>query len=374
MNGIYIHIPYCRSKCHYCDFYSVTRKEDIPGFNTVLSREISLRQNYLHDQNIDTVYFGGGTPTLLPVREMSDILESVNSCFSVVSGAEITLEANPDDLNPEVLNQYKRLGFNRISIGIQSLNDQHLTLMNRRHDARQAELAVRMAADARFERISIDLIYGIPGMSMDQWVDTIRKAIKLPANHLSAYHLTFEPGTRFSEWKNEGTLIGIPEDDSFSQYMMLMHLLDEEGYQQYEISNFARNGEISRHNSKYWSGDEYLGLGPSAHSFNGGERHWNPRSISGWKDLVDRGKEPDGEVLDDNMRVNEHLMTRLRTSAGVDLDEYAQRFGEAERMRLLKSSDKAIRRGDLKIRDGKLVFDRFAWFRSDGMLSDLFRV
>jgi oxygen-independent coproporphyrinogen-3 oxidase len=334
---------------------------------------MNLRQNYLPDRNVDTVYFGGGTPTLLPASDLAVILESVNNSFVLTPSAEITLEANPDDLNSEVLHQYKRLGFNRISIGIQSFNDQHLTLMNRRHDARQAEVAVRMAADAGFERISIDLIYGIPGMSMDQWEDTIRKATKLPANHLSAYHLTFESGTRFSEWKNEGTLIGIPEDDSFRQYLLLIRLLDEAGYLQYEISNFARNGEISRHNSKYWSGDEYLGLGPSAHSFNGGERHWNPRSISGWKDMVNKGKEPDGEVLDDNMRVNEHLMTRLRTSAGIDLEEYAQRFGEAERMRLLKLSDIVIRRGDMLIRNGKLVFDRSAWFRSDGMMSDLFR-
>ena len=332
-----------------------------------------LRLDYLPDKHIDTVYFGGGTPTLLPVSDLSEILESVNACFSVAPGAEITLEANPDDLNPDVLYQYKKLGFNRISIGIQSFNDQHLTLMNRRHDARQAEIAVQMAADAGFDRISIDLIYGIPGMSMDQWEDTIRRAAKLPANHLSAYHLTFEPGTRFSDWKNEGTLIGIPEDDSFRQYLLLMRLLDEAEYQQYEISNFARNGEISRHNSKYWSGAGYLGLGPSAHSYNGNERHWNPRSISGWKDLVEKGKEPEGELLDDNMRVNEHLMTRLRTSAGIDLDEYVQRFGEAERMRLLESSGKAIRRGDLLLLDGKLVFDRLAWFRSDGMLSDLFR-
>ena len=374
MNGIYIHIPFCRSKCHYCDFYSVTRKEDIAGFSTLLSREMSLRLNYLPDRNIDTVYFGGGTPTLLPVRELSDILKSVNGCFSVASGAEITLEANPDDLNPDVLHQYKKLGFNRISIGIQSFNDQHLTLMNRRHDARQAELAVQMAAEAGFDRISIDLIYGIPGMSMDQWEDAIRKATKLPANHLSAYHLTFEPGTRFSDWKNAGTLIGIPEDDSFRQYLLLIRLLDEAGYQQYEISNFARNGEISRHNSKYWSGEGYLGMGPSAHSFNGGERHWNPRSISGWKDMVENEKKPEGELLDDNMRVNEYLMTRLRTSDGIDLDEYAQRFGEDERMRLQESSGNAIRRGDLLVRDGKLVFDRSAWFRSDGMLSDLFRV
>lgn len=344
------------------------------GFSAMLSREMKLRENYLLDKRVDTVYFGGGTPTLLPARELSEILESVNSSFSVATGAEITLEANPDDLNPDILDQYKNSGFNRISIGIQSLNDQHLTLMNRRHDARQAEVAVQMAADAGFERISIDLIYGIPGMSMDQWEDTIRKAISMPANHLSAYHLTFEPGTRFSAWKNEGSLIAVNEDDSLRQYRMLISMLDRSGYEQYEISNFARNGEISRHNSKYWSGDGYLGLGPSAHSYNGGERHWNPRSISVWKDMVEKGKEPEGEYIDDNMRVNEYLLTRLRTSAGIDLDEYARQFGDQERMRLMELSGNAIRRGDLLIREGRLLFDRSAWFRSDGMLSDLFRV
>jgi len=374
VNGIYVHIPFCISKCHYCDFYSVTGSRDYSGFIGTLLAETGLRAGYLADRNIDTVYLGGGTPTLLPEYGLSGILEALNRHFMISAGAEITIEANPDDLDAQKLKKIKEAGYNRISIGVQSFSDKQLRMMNRRHNAMQAEAAVTMAADAGIPRISLDLIYGIPGMTPVQWQENLRKAVLLPANHISAYHLTIEPGTVFHARKEAKKLSEVKEASSFKQYFLLRQLMNDSGFEQYEISNFTRNNERSRHNSKYWTGEGYLGLGPAAHSFNGRERHWNPRSLAGWAKQVNDAQEPEGEVLTEDMKVNEYIMTRLRTTEGIDLTDYTGRFGEEEYQRLLQNAGISLKRGDLVRNGNNLSFDHEAWFRSDKLISNLFRI
>jgi len=374
MSGIYIHIPFCKSKCYYCDFYSVTKSEGIDRFTGTLLRELDLRSPYLSDKQVDTIYFGGGTPTLLSPGKPAMILARIREIFEVHEQAEITIEANPDDLNPAILEQYLENGFNRISIGTQSFFDEHLKLMNRRHDARQAIEAIRMAAGSGFTNISLDLIYGIPGMTSTQWQHNLEVAGSLPANHISAYHLTIEPGTRFGRLKKSGLFSEIPDEQSVDQYRMLRETLGANGFEQYEISNFARHRQYSRHNTKYWMGNSYLGLGPSAHSFNGTGRHWNPASLTRYTAAVDDGKHPQGEIIDPLMRRNEQVMTRLRTSRGIHASEFRSDFGEPAWTELLAMAATHINAGDLVLTDDDIRFNPEAWFHSDGILSDLFLI
>ncbi len=374
MSGIYVHIPFCKSKCHYCDFFSVIKTEGRDGFASLLLEEIDYRKNYLTDKKVDTVYFGGGTPTLLPPADLVAVLGKLNSEFEISIDAEITVEANPDDLTPGLLTEYRKAGFNRISIGTQSFCDRHLQLMNRRHDSAQAIEAVRMSANCGFNNISLDLIYGIPGMTTGEWLQNLEIACSLPATHISAYHLTVEPGTRFGRLKRAGQFSEISGEQSEGQYQLLINYLDKHAYEQYEISNFARNQLYSRHNTKYWTGESYLGLGPSAHSFNGLGRHWNPSSLSKYTAGVHEKQEPKGELVDKIMHRNEYVMTRLRTSTGIPEAGFKLEFGEAAWPELLDMAGNHIRKGYLKHEDGRLFFDRLAWFRSDGILSDLFIV
>ncbi len=372
MSGIYIHIPFCQSKCFYCDFYSVTKNEGRDGFADLMIDEIKLRSDYLINKQVDTIYFGGGTPTLLHPSYLEKILVQLHEMYEVSKDAEITIEANPDDLTPGLLTRYLQIGFNRISIGTQSFFDEHLKLMNRRHNAAQAKDAVMMAAKYGFGNISLDLIYGIPGMSSDEWEQNLDVAAGLPANHISAYHLTIEPGTRFGKLKKAGLFSEIPDSESVEQYLKLISLLGARGFEQYEISNFARNKRVSRHNSKYWTGEPYLGLGPSAHSFNGTQRHWNPASLAKYSTDIRAKKLPKGETIDSTMHRNEYVMTRLRTAAGIEKSGFRSEFGEAAWSELLDMADEHISKGYLVLENERIRFDTEAWFRSDGILSDLF--
>ncbi len=374
MTGVYIHIPFCKSKCFYCDFYSVTKSAGREEFSHTLISELELRKDYLTDKQVDTIYFGGGTPTLLHPCDLRNILNRVHEIFQVQPGAEITIEANPDDLNRENIGQYLEMGFNRISIGTQSFFDEHLKLMNRRHDAGQAIRAVELARDCGFNNISLDLIYGIPGMTAGEWEQNLTIAARLPVDHISAYHLTIEPGTRFGKLKKSGLFSEIPDEQSVEQYRMLLAVLGDKGFEQYEISNFARDKRYSRHNTKYWMGDPYLGLGPSAHSFNGTWRHWNPASLTKYSAAIADGKPPVGEAIDLQMRRNEYVMTRLRTSRGIEEMDFKQKFCEAGWIELLATAEKYVLKGHLLIENGRLFFNKEAWFHSDGILSDLFSI
>ncbi len=374
MNGIYIHIPFCKSKCYYCDFYSVTKSDGQDRFINVLLKELAFRKNYLTNTQVDTIYFGGGTPTLLSSGHFGAILKRLKELYEVDRDAEITIEANPDDINPHGLEEYRKIGFNRISIGTQSFFDEHLKLMNRRHDAMQAIGAVKMAGDSGFDTISLDLIYGIPGMTSFQWERNLETAASLPADHISAYHLTIEPGTRFGRLRKAGVFSGIPDDQSVEQYRMLLAILGANGFDQYEISNFARQQRYSRHNTKYWMGDSYLGLGPSAHSFNGMQRHWNPASLSRYTEAILNHYPQKGETIDRVMHRNEYVMTRLRTSRGIDYTDFKADFGESGWLELLLMAEKLLIKGDLVLNNGRIVFNKEAWFHSDGILADLFLV
>lgn len=329
MAGIYIHIPFCRQKCYYCDFYKTDKLNYLSEFLTALKKEISQQNNYLPGEFIDTIYIGGGTPSLLKEPEITSIFSSLNKYFKILPQAEITFEANPDDLDPACLAMLKRSGINRLSIGIQSFQEKHLKMMNRRHTAKQAVDSVINAKNSGFNNISVDLIYGIPGLTTDQWKDNLQKTFELPADHLSAYHLTYHEGTIFYNLLKRGKLHELSENDSFDQFTTLINKAGLAGFEQYEISNFAKNGMYSKHNTAYWTGKPYLGLGPSAHSFNGSSRKWNMSDLEKYIKLINEDEITfEEEHLTLNDKYNEFILTNLRTKWGVSLLTISEKFGK----------------------------------------------
>ncbi|MDD4107788.1 MAG: radical SAM family heme chaperone HemW [Prolixibacteraceae bacterium] len=328
MAGIYIHIPFCRQKCHYCDFYKTTDADKKENYIKALSREILLRKDYLAGENVETVYLGGGTPSLLSNNDFQSIFGLLQRHFNICFNAEITIEVNPDDLNIICLKEMRNFGVNRLSIGVQAFQDTHLKKMNRRHTANQAYDSVLDAQNAGFTNIGVDLIYGIPGLIPAEWQSNLLKVFSLPVTHLSAYHLTWHRGTVFYNWLKRGKIKEVTEDDSVAQYNILTEMTASAGFGQYEISNFARKGFCSRHNTSYWTGKNYLGLGPSAHSYNGTSRSWNVSSLEKYILALENGKSFfTNEDLSFNDHYNEYLLTNLRTKWGVSGSFIAQRFG-----------------------------------------------
>ena len=307
-----------------------------------------MRTPYLGGEAVGTIYLGGGTPSVLTMDELNGIMDHLHRNFRVEQDAEITMEANPDDLSAEYLRELKQSGFNRLSIGIQSFSDGDLQRMNRRHSAVQAVHSVLEAASSGFSSVSIDLIYGLPGLSLQQWEKNIRRAVKLPVNHISAYHLTYHEGTKFYDWLKAGQLREIPEDDSLAQFEMLMDITGEAGFEQYEISNFARDKAWSKHNSSYWNGSKYLGLGPSAHSYDGGSRQWNVANLDQYIASTEKG-DPDfeREILSETNRINDYLITRIRTVWGISLNDLEREFGEPVRRQVWQSAQSFIHSGHL---------------------------
>ncbi len=279
MRGIYIHIPFCRQACRYCDFFFTVSLQYQDEFTNRLVDEIKIQGSKHPKNSLDTLYLGGGTPSLLSRKNMDQIMESVHASFTFHKDAEITMECNPDDLDSSLLDFLIATGFNRLSIGVQSFHDKDLQLMRRSHNAKQAEQSIQKAALAGFKNMTIDLIYGIPGQSIRAWEENLSRATAMPISHLSAYHLTFEPGTVFEHWRKNGKLVQVHEEQSLKQYHLLREMLISEDFDHYEISNFARDKKISEHNMIYWSGEPYLGVGPSAHSFDGSSRRWNIASL-----------------------------------------------------------------------------------------------
>lgn len=356
MGGIYIHVPFCRKKCFYCDFYKTTAVSQKPLFLQSLHREIDLQCEYLQNEPVDTVYFGGGTPSVLLPSEISEILEHLGRYHAFSNQAEVTVEANPDDLSLTYLKELKMVGANRLSIGIQSFHPEDLKRMNRRHTRDQAVASVANALDAGFGDISIDLIYGLPELSMSRWEENLRQAMELPATHLSAYHLTYHEGTMFYHWLKKGQLKEIPEDDSIAQFEMLMDMSAAAGYEHYEISNFARNQAYSKHNSAYWKGKKYLGLGPSAHSYDGVSRQWNIADLYHYLKSLQQGElNFEREILSDTDRLNDFLITRIRTKWGLDLREIQTYFSQKARLKLENSAIKYLISGHLKM-DGDIIY------------------
>ncbi len=333
MAGVYLHIPFCKRLCAYCDFYKSVRLGLIDEVVTAMHRELLERRDYLHDPKIETLYFGGGTPSLLPVERLAGLKHRVEELFDCSSLGEVTLEANPDDLTPSYLAALREAGFNRLSIGIQSFDDGELRWMNRRHTARRAEEVVREAREAGFANLTIDLIFGVPGFGEEILRRSLDRALALEVEHISVYHLTIEPDTALGRREARGELHAVEESVSEREYALVHETLTAAGYEHYEISNYARPGFRARHNSAYWQGSEYLGIGPAAHSFDGRSRCWSLDTVESY--LTAEPFRFESEELSARNRLNEYLMTRLRTCEGISYGEIAECFGaeSAERIR-----------------------------------------
>lgn len=367
MAGIYIHIPYCRKVCYYCDFHFTASFKDVEPVVKSIIREITDRKDYINNEPVTTIYFGGGTPSAIDIYHIRSILEIIFKYFAVSPDAEITLEANPDDLHPTSLKNLRLTGINRLSIGIQSFLERDLKWMNRRHNASKAIDSIRFARENGFENINADLIYGIPGLSVDDWRRNLRQFFELGIPHLSAYHLTIEPKTVFGVRKKRGELFEVSEEDSVSQFEILMSEALANGYQHYEISNFAREGFLSRHNLGYWKDNLYLGAGPSAHSYNGETRRWNTKIHRDYIRGVNLGSGYfEEERLTINEKYNDYVLTHLRTMWGIDFSVIKQNFGETYVKSLLHMVEKyreyLIQEPDRIILNdkGKFLADRIA--------------
>jgi oxygen-independent coproporphyrinogen-3 oxidase len=371
MAGIYIHIPFCKKLCSYCDFYHTISSVDYSAFLYALFKEASLRQDYLGSETISTIYIGGGTPSVLSVKELGLLLNQIIKLFRVEKDCEITIESNPDDINPAYLKGLKKLNFTRISLGIQSWRDQDLKLLNRRHDSARGVIALNEIFRAGFENVTIDLIYGIPGMSLQDWASNLEFSFTYDIKHLSAYHLTFEPGTVFGKILEKGLISEVDEEDSASQFNMLIEKSESKGFIHYEISNFARPGYLSAHNTNYWKQVPYLGLGPSAHSFNGYSRQWNTRDLKGYMKSVNKGNLFfEREELDKKTCYNEYIMTSLRTMWGIDLEYVEMIFGKESLDYIVNLSGKLKNYG-LIIQDKKnLVLTNQGKMISDNIVSE----
>jgi oxygen-independent coproporphyrinogen III oxidase len=373
MPGIYIHVPFCRKKCVYCDFYSVGESFGTNRFTSALLKEIQLQKGYFGpiEKKIETIYLGGGTPSLLSIVSLNQIIKAIGSSYSIVQDAEITMEVNPDDMSLEYLKGLRGIGINRLSIGVQSFSDFDLKFLGRRHDATSAINSVKMAQKGGFSNISIDLIYGIPSSSKETWEQNLKTAFSLGIQHLSCYHLTIEPKTPlFLKWK-KGQVMPIAEDQSEIQFRILRDYASENGFDHYEISNLCIPGFESKHNSAYWNGVHYLGLGPSAHSFNGKSRSWNPSSLKIWTQSIESGMiSSETELLTEADKLNEYIMVSLRTSHGLHIESFKTMFGEPQLKRLLKIAKKHIDTGRVIEKDGRLKINPDFFIISDSILID----
>ncbi len=371
MAGIYIHIPFCRKLCYYCDFYHVISHDDNSLFINALINETRLRREYLAGNNISTIYFGGGTPSVLSVKEIASVLDHIRDLFIVDSEPEITIEINPDDADMIYLQGLRKTGINRISVGIQSWRNEDLKWMNRRHTAVQAQEILENAIKAGFTNISVDLIYGIPGIGLNNWASNLEKTLSFDIKHLSAYHLTIEPGTVFDKMKSKGLLKEIEEDESTAEFNLLLEKTESAGFINYEISNFGKPGYFSVHNTNYWKQVPYLGLGPSAHSFNGYSRQWNIRNVKKYIKAVNEEKLLfEKEELDSKTKFNEYVMTSLRTMWGIDL-EYVERIFEKEGYDyVVNLSGKLIDYGLMKQDSKNLILTNQGKMISDNIISE----
>lgn len=372
MAGIYIHIPFCRTLCAYCDFYHVIAPQDEQPFVNALLKEAELRREYTTGQKISTIYIGGGTPSVLPAESLKTVLDRIFRLYDVGTDCEITVEINPDDVSTEFLERLKETQVNRISIGIQSWRDEDLKFMNRRHTSSQAAKALEDIFSAGYGNVTIDLIYGIPGMNSSAWLSNLDFSFRFDIKHLSAYHLTIEPGTLFGKMKDKGLLSEIDEEESNLQFNLLVEKATEAGFIHYEISNFGKPGFFSVHNSNYWKQVNYLGLGPSAHSFNGYSRQWNVRDVKKYIKALESGTLMfEREELNKRTRFNEYLMTSLRTMWGIDLDYVEEMFDKEGYDYIVNLSGKLIDYGLMKQDKKTLVLTNQGQMISDNIISEL---
>lgn len=367
MAGIYLHIPFCKQACHYCNFHfttSLLRKNELVS---ALLEEMELQKDYLGGETVETIYFGGGTPSLLDTCDCRVLLEKLRNIFPVSADAEITLEANPDDITKEKLAGWKETGINRLSIGIQSFFDEDLVWMNRAHTAAEAVNSLQLALE-NFQNITIDLIYGLPGLTNERWKKNVDMAINLRIPHLSCYALTVEPKTPLKKLIGLGKVPDVDPGRQSEQFLLLMEWMEEAGYEHYEISNFAKPGFRSLHNSSYWQGKKYLGLGPSAHSYDLNSRQWNiPNNLSYIDAVRKKTLAVEKEILTPTQKINEYIMTSLRTMEGLDLKMIGDRKPGME-----KKIEKFESRGLLKNEGDHLVLTREGKLFADGIAGELF--
>jgi len=378
MAGIYIHIPFCKQACHYCDFHFSTSLKKKGELLQALVTELQLRKDEFKNIQVETIYFGGGTPSLLSKDELKGLIDAVYENYEVSDNPEITLEANPDDLisakdvSTTVFQDYKSIGINRLSIGIQSFFESDLKLMNRAHNSEEAKIAMEEATKY-FDNISVDLIYGIPGSTTEQWQENIETALAFNMPHISSYALTVEPKTALASFIKKGIIDNVDDALAEQQFHILVDTLTKHGFVHYELSNFGKPDYFSRNNSAYWQGKPYLGIGPSAHSFNGKERGWNVRNNSKYIKSLSENRLPiEIEKLSKTDQYNEYIMTGLRTIWGVSLEKVEADFGLRFKELLLKESEKHISNQLLYIEENTLRVTKKGLFLSDGIASDLF--
>lgn len=368
MATLYFHIPFCRKICTYCDFYKVGAVALLPRVVEVMHRELRERATTLHTPHLTSIYFGGGTPSLLSARDIQGLIGAARELFDCTDVSEITLEANPDDLTAEYVEALRTTEVNRLSLGIQSFDDRVLRFMNRRHTATEAEAAVARLRAAGYDNISIDVIFGVAGFG-DTLSDTLRRAVALDVEHISAYHLTVEERTKLGLLVRKGEYTPITDEESEAEYLAVHKALTDAGYEHYEISNYAKPGRRAQHNSAYWTGVEYLGIGAGAHSFTGQERRW---CISTAKQYAEGKLLFEAERLTERDHLNEYVMTSLRRKEGIDLDYVESRFGASERRRLERSSGEWIASGIVEIGNSSLAIPAEHFLVSDAVIESLF--
>lgn len=375
MAGIYIHIPFCKQACHYCDFHFSTSLKNKEAFLISLKKEIELQKSYLGTSEISTIYFGGGTPSLLSEIELMHIFDTLNSHFEIAPDAEITLEANPDDLNRKKIKELKHTPINRLSIGIQSFFDEDLVLMNRAHTSKEALSVVQKSQDAGFENITIDLIYGIQTLTNEKWNYNLQTAFDLQVKHISSYCLTVEAKTALANFIKTGKVKNVDEQQSIEQFEIMVEKMKENDFIHYEISNFCKKDYHSQHNSNYWLKENYLGLGPSAHSYNGISRQWNISNNALYIQSLEKNKlNFEEEILTLTQKYNEYILTSLRTIWGTDLHYIETTFGTDYLTYCLKESEKYIAEGKLLNQENKLFLTEKGKLLADKIASDLFYI
>ena len=374
MSGIYIHIPFCKQACHYCDFHFSTSLKKKDELIEALVKELELRKNEFEGITVETIYFGGGTPSLLTNEELQFLMDSVYENYKVSDNPEITLEANPDDLTTQQITELSNSPINRLSIGIQSFFEADLKLMNRAHNAKEAKVCLEEATK-HFDNISLDLIYGIPGASNEQWLKNIEIALSFNIPHISSYALTVEPKTALASFIKKGIIEDVDDEQAHEQFHILKDKLEDEGFIHYELSNFGKSGYFSENNSAYWQGKPYLGIGPSAHSFNGKQRGWNVRNNSKYIKAIQSNELPiEIETLTQTDQYNEYIMTGLRTIWGVSLYKVEKNFGLTYKDYLIEQANVFINQHLLYIDDGHLRVTKKGQFLSDGIASELFKL
>ncbi|HTO35285.1 MAG TPA: radical SAM family heme chaperone HemW [Flavobacterium sp.] len=371
MSSFYIHIPFCKQACHYCDFHFSTSMKKKEEMILALAQEIAMRKNEVQDE-VETIYFGGGTPSVLEVSEINFLIDTVYKNYNVIKNPEITLEANPDDLDNVTIQQLANSAINRLSIGIQSFFEDDLQMMNRAHNANQAKECLEEATK-HFDNITIDLIYGIPGMTNEKWIQNIETALGYNIPHISAYALTVEPKTALHKLIQKGEISKPKDETAENHFFILVDKLKEKGFIHYELSNFGKEGYFSKNNTSYWSGKKYIGIGPSAHSYNGTHRSWNIANNSIYiKEILSGNLPNEIEKLTISDRYNEYVMTGLRTIWGILLEKIKEDFGDKYYEYLMKSSEKLIKNQLIELKDQKITVTQKGKFLSDGIAGELF--